>query len=57
MNVFVSPQAAWLVVFSAMGLAHVGRMSRKDAEELLDSYFARIDEVARTKFPETASKA
>jgi len=50
-------EAAWLVVFCAMSSAHVRRMSRKDAEELLDAYFARIDEVARAKFPETADRA
>ena len=55
MTVFVSQQAAWLIVFSSMGLANLGRMTRKDAEELLDAYFARIDEAAGRMFPETES--
>jgi len=55
MTVFVSQQAAWLIVFSAIGLQNVGRMTRKDAEELLDAYFARIDEAGARMFPETAN--
>ena len=57
MDVTVSPQAAWLIVFSAMGLQNVGRMKRSDAEELLDAYFRRVDETGRRLFPETAGKA
>jgi hypothetical protein len=53
----MSMEAAWLLVFCAMGSAQVGRIRRQDAEELLDAYFERIDEVARAKFPETAGKA
>jgi hypothetical protein len=48
------PQAAWLTVFTAMGRVIVDRMSREDAEILLDQYFARVDETARQMFPETA---
>ena len=49
----MSNEHAWLIVFSAMGLAGVGRMTRADAEWLLDSYFDRIDDVAGQMFPET----
>jgi len=53
----VSQQAAWLIVFSSMGLANLGRMTRSDAEELLDAYFRRVDETGRRLFPETAGRA
>jgi hypothetical protein len=53
MSVSISSQAAWLIVFSAMGMEHVGRMSRAEAERLMDEYFDICEQARRRMFPET----
>jgi len=49
-------QQAWLFVVLAMEFENIGCLSRKDAEEIVDSYFERVDDAAERMFPETEKR-
>lgn len=48
-----SAQQAWFVVHMAMMFANDGRISRAEAEDLMNAWFDRCEHGRRRMFPDT----
>lgn len=50
----ISSECAWFIVWMMMHSANAGRLTRKEAELMLDIYFDRFEPDLRRAFPDEA---